>query len=174
MELPPAGMYVLTVAIISILSTFLGSLLPKKWFDHDRFPYRSYPFEKDGKLYLRLKIHKWQKKVPDMSKVFPKLIPPKKLDRANAAALKVLVRETCVAEFVHTFLSLVAWVLAELMPGRGVKALKWLYILLGNVPYILIQRYNRPRLVQLLKKMESKERRVSSYEKTDPPACTAG
>ena len=64
----------------------------------------------------------------------------------------VLVQETCVAECVH-------WALTLLSAGifflwrSGWAALLWLvYNVLGNVSFIVIQRYNRPRLQKLAEK----------------------
>ena len=63
-----------------------------------------------------------------------------------------LVQETCVAECVH-------WALTLLSAGifflwrSGWAALLWLvYNVLGNVSFIVIQRYNRPRLQKLAEK----------------------
>lgn len=60
--------------ITGIVAFFVGRLLPKMWFRPDLFPYRSYKFEKDGQIYDKLKIRKWQNKVPDMSRILTKLL----------------------------------------------------------------------------------------------------
>ena len=62
-----------------ILSFVLGRLVPKTWFDYTRFPYRTFAFERNGKLYEALRVSRWQSRVPDMSRLFPKLMPPKKM-----------------------------------------------------------------------------------------------
>ena len=59
------------------MSFFIGRLLPKSWFHGDKFPYRCASWE--AKLFRFLRVHEWQDKVPDMSKIVPKLIPAKKL-----------------------------------------------------------------------------------------------
>ena len=65
-------------------------------------------------------------------------------------------QETCVAECVH-------WALTLLSAGifflwrSGWAALLWLvYNVLGNVSFIVIQRYNRPRLQKLAEKTRRK------------------
>ena len=74
-------------AALGAVSFFIGRLLPKEWFHADRFPYRCAPWE--AKLYRVLRVHDWQDKVPDMSKIVPKLIPAEKarlgLSRAASA-----------------------------------------------------------------------------------------
>ena len=41
-------------------------------------------------------------------------------------------------------------------PGMGGVVVTAIFILLLNVPYILIQRYNRPRLMRLQTKLEAR------------------
>ena len=64
---------------LGVVSFVLGRLVPKEWFDYTRFPYRSFAFEKGGKIYEAISIAKWQSRVPDMSRIFPKLMPAKKI-----------------------------------------------------------------------------------------------
>lgn len=71
--------------VLAVLSFFIGRLLPKSWFHADRFPYRCAPWE--AKLYRFLRVHDWQDKVPDMSRIVPKLIPAKKLNADFRAQL---------------------------------------------------------------------------------------
>ena len=57
---------------IGLLFFIIGRILPKKWFDYNAFPYKAFDCEKDGKIYEKIAISKWQSKVPDMSRIFPK------------------------------------------------------------------------------------------------------
>lgn len=173
MALTPACKYILIMAAISFLSTFVGRLLPYRWFPWDRFPYQSWPFEKEGRIYLKLKINKWHKKVPDMSRIFKKLFPAKSLEDCTADKLRQLISETCVAEFVHGVLCVIGWLLGRVWKGRGVKALTWLYVL-ANQPFILIQRYNRPRLVRMLKRMQMQEMSVNRDKSNKTTASAPG
>lgn len=161
MELSPAGTYFWGMALISFLSTFFGRLLPYAWFNPERFPYKPRPFERDGKLYLRLKIQKWYKKLPDVSRVFRRLFPEKSLKTVTRENLHILLKETCIAEFVHSMLCVIGFLYGRFHRGPGVKLLTWMYILIGNLPFILIQRYNRPRLLHLLKRMDREEMSVN-------------
>ena len=142
---------------LGILSFLLGRILPKCWFQADRFPYRSLPFEKGGKFYERFGIRKWQARVPDMSKLFPKLMPVKKVTADFAASLPAMIRETCVAELIHGLLCVFALPCLLIWPGWGGRSFLSLYIL-GNLPFIMIQRYNRPRLQRLQNKMAQKRK----------------
>lgn len=151
---------IIYLAGIGILSFVVGRLLPKKWFDPQAFPYRAFPFEKDGALYRRLRIQKWQSRIPDMSRVFPGLMPPKALGgKPTKAQLDVMLRETCVAECIHALLCFGGLFCVWLWDGAGGVVAAVLYFL-GNIPFILVQRYNRPRLHRLYLRMSQKEASV--------------
>ena len=59
-----------------------------------------------------------------------------------------MIRETCVAEFIHVLLCIASLGCLRIWPGFGGFCMAFLYTL-GNIPFIMIQRYNRPRLVSL-------------------------
>lgn len=66
------------LAIIGTITFYVGRILPKSWFNFSSFPYRSFDWENGGKIYDKIKIKKWQNKLPDMSKIFKKLMPAKR------------------------------------------------------------------------------------------------
>ena len=103
--------------ILAVVSFSIGRLLPKSWFHGDRFPYRCASWE--AKLFRFLRVHEWQDKVPDMSKIVPKLIPAKKLGTDFRAQLPRMIEETCVAEFTHFVLILLGFYALRLWPGTG-------------------------------------------------------
>lgn len=148
--------------IISAIAFVAGRLVPKSWFRADRFPYRSYKFEKNGQIYEKLKIRKWQNKAPDMSKILPKLMPAKNLSGDYKERLTLMLQETCIAEHIHTLLCFLSLYCLRLYHGIGGIIVIILYISIFNLPFIIIQRYNRPRLLKLAdrinhKKLEEKE-----------------
>ena len=138
---------VIYMAFTGIAAFILGRLLPKCWFRGDAFPFRCRMWEQ--KLYKALHVKVWQDKVPDMSRLLPALMPPKKL---TADTFSDLPR-----------LSLTGLACLSIWPGIGGAILTAVYVLLGNVPFIIIQRYNRPRLQKLLAMQQRKlERKVNS------------
>ena len=143
--------------MVGVVSFVLGRLVPKEWFDYTRFPYRSFAFEKGGKIYEAISIAKWQSRVPDMSRIFPKLMPAKKIPaRPDEQTLLVMIRETCAAEATHALLILAGLGLLAIWPGAGGILLYLIYAILGNLVFLIIQRYNRPRLVRLYERMCAK------------------
>ena len=140
---------------IGLLFFIIGRILPKKWFDYNAFPYKTLACEKGGKIYEKIAINRWQSKVPDMSRVFPRLMPQKRMMATDADTLLLMIRETCIAEFIHTILSACGLFGMYILPGSRGAIFYAAYFLLGNLPFILIQRYNRPRLVRLYEKKRS-------------------
>lgn len=147
---------VLYFLLTGALAFPLGRLLSRRRFDPDRWPYRSYSFEQNGTLYLRLRIDRWQAKVPDMSRIFPRFMPPKRMTGYSPALLQTMIQETCVAELVHRLLCLTGLHCTQLLPGAAGIVIWFLYVFLFNLPYILIQRYNRPRLLRLHARVSKK------------------
>ena len=70
----------------------------------------------------------------------------------------LLIAETCVAECVHWALIVLSLGLFLFWRGGWAFAFWLVYNILGNVPFIIIQRYNRPRLVML---EERRKRRLA-------------
>ena len=91
--------------------------------------------------------------------------PDGPIDGVSVAA--VLGQETCVAEAVHTASSLLGLLCLRLWPGWGGVIVWAVWFLLGNLPFILIQRYNRPRLLRLRSLLQRREQRKGHHEHTD-------
>lgn len=146
--------YLLFTGIISFV---LGRILPKSWFK-EAILFRSFMFEKEGKLYKKIGIHKWQNRVPDMSRIFKNIMPVKKMDKDVREKLPDMIRETCVAELIHVLLCFSGLYCIRIWNGTGGKIIAILNVL-GNIPFILIQRYNRPRFLCLLRKLKEGKRK---------------
>ncbi len=170
---------ILFLTIVSVMSFFVGRLLawaaPASCFRADRFPYRACRWEREGRLWETLRVPRWKDRVPDMSRLLSCIMAEKRLhERPDRATLEGMLRETCVAEWVHGLLALIG--LAQLLLRKTWlgRALGLLYAF-GNLPFMMIQRYNRPRLMRLHARMdaridareqrtEEKTREISTYD----------
>jgi len=124
--------------ITGVIAFFAGRLIPKNWFRPDLFPYRSYKFEQDGRIYDKLKVRKWQNKIPDMSKILPKVMPPKNLSGNFRERMPRMLQETCVEEMIHSVLCVTGLRCLKLYPGIGGVIIVILYIVAFNLPFIII------------------------------------
>ena len=146
------------LALLSFSSFLLGRILPKSWFRYNLFPFKDFKFEKSGKIYLSTGVKKWKSKVPDMSKIVPKLMPPKSMAGNYRQRLPVMITETCVAEFTHGALAILGLLGLTMWASPWKYLITGIYILIFNVPFMVIQRYNRPRLVKVYQKLQQKEK----------------
>jgi len=140
------------LAMVGVVGFVLGRVLPKDWFPWERLPWKSCAFERNGEIYHKIGIRYWHNRIPDMSRILPGLMPPKKITKKpDMDTLVIMLRETCVAELIHVLLCLSGVYCIVLWAGAGGLVIAVLNVL-GNLPFILVQRYNRPRLAKLLKR----------------------
>ena len=142
--------------LLSGLVIFLiGRIFPRRWIYPDKYPFKSLPFERQGRIYERLKIKRWKAKLPDASrilgKLFPWLMPVKKLEGNSAKKVAVLCKETCVAEMTHTLAALTGFFCVRIWKNSGFGVLISVANALWHLPFIMIQRYNRPRFLRTMK-----------------------
>ncbi len=162
---------VVYAVVLALLAHPLGQALPRR-FEPERPPFRPWKWEKNGRVYARLGIDKWKKLVPDMSRLLPDMVKKQLPDggAVTAAQAETLVQETCRAEVVHTASCLLGLAFLWLWPGWGGVIVLAVWVLLANLPFILIQRYNRPRLTRLaalLRKREQRKGDTSARTDTD-------
>lgn len=137
--------YILCTSVVVFI---LGRVYPRKWIFENRFPFKSFRFEKDGRIYNKINIMKWKTKLPDASviitKIIPCFMPRKRLDQNNQ--IPILIKETCIAEITHVLAAILGFGCVFIWEGVG----GWIVsiaFLLFNIPFIIIQRFNRPRLI---------------------------
>lgn len=148
---------IIYLSVIGVVFFLFGRIIPPKLFLPDEFPFRSFNFEKNGIFYVNLGIKKWKDRLPDMSRIVPLMIPSKKLpQKFTISQIQSMIQETCIAEFIHLLLCFMGCGCIFIWHGKGGWLLFLIYAL-GNLPYIMVQRYNRPKLLRVLKKMKLKE-----------------
>ena len=137
------------LAFLGVSMYLIGLFLPRHWFgDGDKGWFSCFPREKGGKLYERVGIRQWKDKVPDMSRISRRLTKKSISEKPTPDSLLGLIRETCVAELIHELLMLLGFLCYLIR--RTKRTLFWVMVwALGNLPYVMIQRYNRPRLIRL-------------------------
>ncbi len=147
----------LYLAVLGTASFFVGRLLPKDWFSYEKPLFRCLPFEREGQIYNKLGVRRWKELLPDMSVLFPALMPSKKLPKdLTVEHLELMIQETCVAEWTHWLLCIAGFGCVLVWDGLGGWLVSLLYVLVANLPYIIIQRYNRPKLVRILHRLQAK------------------
>lgn len=150
---------IIYIAVLGILAHVIGEALPRRWFDPNAGLYAPWKWEKGGKFYQKLKIQRWKDLMPDMSKIMPDMVRKGISMTDGSAAVARVAVETCVAEIVHWALLLLSGGIYLIYPTGLGMAITILYAL-SHLPFIIIQRYNRPTLSLLAQKMKQREERL--------------
>ena len=149
---------VLYVGTIGLFSNVAALFIRRDKLREDRFPFKLYGWEKNGRVYDKLAIRKWKNHVPDVSRVFKPLMPKRVTAGTKVGDLTMLIKECCVAELIHVALMILSAAVLMICPGAEGLIL-YLLCLLINLPFILIQRYNRPQLQVAVRRLEQREER---------------
>ena len=129
---------------------FIAARLPMKKFDPEKKLYQTRSWEKNGKVYEEwFHIRKWKHLIWDAGKVFQKDFSKDHVDPKSPEMLRRWIIETCRAEWCHwvTFFFIIPLFITN---PPGMINFWLIYDILLNIVPIIVQRYNRPRLIKLL------------------------
>ncbi|MGU3472775.1 glycosyl-4,4'-diaponeurosporenoate acyltransferase [Paenibacillus sp. D51F] len=147
----------LDAGVLVLLHAFsVASALRRPWqrYDKDAGVTRLLPFEKDGRWYERkLGIHKWKDRLPDGGGWIRSGFAKKRLLSADPDYLRRFAAETRRGELTHWLMILPLPLFAVWNNGLGM-AIMAAYALAANLPCILVQRYNRARLLKVMSRRE--------------------
>ena len=144
--------------IVPLLLAYLCLQIPDRFFEPTHFLWRTHGFEQDGRLYEKVfHIRSWKHLLPDGGGVWKKRSYKKKnLTDYSEANLHRFLIETSRGELVHWLGILPFWVFGLFAPP-AVIWIMLLYALVVNVPCIIAQRYNRPRVFALYRRLYAKK-----------------
>lgn len=124
--------------------------LPESTFSPQKERYAEKPWEHGGRWYREyLKIQLWKDKVPQH--IGKEGFSKRHLTDVSIDYLDQFILETCRGEWLHCK-NCICTVVVLLVNPFLVGAVISFLILLGNLPFAIIQRYNRFRLQILRKK----------------------
>ncbi len=147
--------FIMLCSVSGVTTLFIGLLVPRKLNMH-KFPYKQYDFERDGKLYRRLGVPVWKSKMPDASRTISIMTRKSLKNDRSLEYLERLAQETCIAESVHWLLIFLCPLYLLFVPAVYCIPFSLIYAL-GNIPFIMIQRYNRPRMQKIIEKRRERE-----------------
>lgn len=129
--------------IMRLIVGWAVNLIYKKW-DYNSKWFTQKPFEK--KLYKFLKVKKWKEKVPMWN--------PGSFSTSNHT-LPEIAKGMCGAEVVHEVIVVLSFVPILFSIEYGVPAVFIITSILAaavDSVFVIVQRYNRPRIVKILNK----------------------
>lgn len=145
---------VLIFFIISIVITVLVERLPETLFYYNKWLYQQREWEKGGSFYQNIfSVKKWKVCLPELSEFIKGWFSKKNLNKNNIVYYQKFIVETCKSEFTHWMIiisSFTFYIWDGFSASVGITFIAFVF----NIPYIVIQRYNRPRLIKMMKKYE--------------------
>jgi glycosyl-4,4'-diaponeurosporenoate acyltransferase len=136
----------------SALSGYAAHRVSDARLAHDNWLFRFRRFEAGGRFYERvLRIKHWKDLLPDAGALFQGGVTKRALVGHDRGRLERFATETRRAELTHWLILAAApwfflwnpWWLGLAMVGYGIVA---------NVPCVAIQRYNRARLLRIIRR----------------------
>ena len=139
-------------ALLQLAASGICLWIPDRYFDCRRFPFRAYGWEKGGEVYQKwLRVHQWKKYLPDGGALRGEDYRKKTLAHLSEEHMTRFLTESCRAEATHFVAILPFWVFGFLAPPEVIVYML-IYALAVNVPCMLVQRYNRPRVLEVVHK----------------------
>ena len=141
--------------LLQVSAALFCLFLPDRCFDPENVLFRTRGWEKEGAVYERIfHIRCWKHFLPDGGAILKKRgYRKKRLENFTPDNLRRYLIESARGELTHWLAILPFWIFGIFVPPSAVP-LMLVYALFVNVPCIIAQRYNRPRVLRMLKKTE--------------------
>lgn len=139
---------------IHLVIAKLSNLIPLNFFRRDYFIFKTFRFERTGRFYeIIFGVKKWKRYLPDGAKLFQGGFEKKSLKNKSVAYLEYFIMETKRAEFSH-FMQILPVPIFFLFNVPIASIIMVIYAIIVNLPCMVVQRYNRPRLRRLLERSQ--------------------
>lgn len=142
--------------VIQVGSAILALYIPDKYYHYAKFPYKTLRIEKNGSIYQSIfRVKNWKHLLPDGAKAWKKKGYEKKhIKNFDHDTINKFLVESCRAELTHILPILVVWIFFLFTPFH-IGLIMVVYSIITNLPCLIVQRYNRPRLISLLNKRKT-------------------
>lgn len=128
--------------------------IPNQFFEKNQKCFRTRKWEKAGTIWQKLfRVRSWKPYLPDGTKITNKGFDKTHLKHFDQAGLQQFVLETRRGEFAH-WLMIPPALLFFLWNPPWAGWIMVTYAFVANFPFIIVQRYNRPRLERLVQRKE--------------------
>lgn len=140
--------------------SYLMLQVPDRWFDKQKKYFLPRRWESQGNIWRKIfRVHQWKKNLPDGSILIKNSYDQTNLQGTEAMHFKKFIIETKRAELTHWLMILPAFLFFIWNPPwAGILIV--IYALVFNLPLIIAQRYNRPRLQKVYNRMNKKSEKI--------------
>lgn len=138
--------------VFQVSAALICRKIPNRWYSSNYFLFKERRWEKGGKTYSKVfKVNKWKKFLPDGAAVVKDGYRKKNLTDYSQENLELFLVESCRAELTHLLAIIPFWVFGLFAPIEIVFYML-IYALIINMPCVIAQRFNRPRIYKLLER----------------------
>ena len=146
---------ILVWVVLQLGAAWAFTRMPGDWFDRDWTSTNSTGVRIYEQIF-RIKV--WKDRLPDGATWFAGGVAKSKLGAVNTHAVSIKIRETWRGELCH-------WTVIGFLPLFVIWNPWWgvlinaFYVIVANLPCILVQKYNRVRLLHLASRL----RRIANH-----------
>lgn len=138
--------FIMRLSVGGVIDRYLNNRVDytKKWFEVSSF---------ETYFYNILKVKKWKQYLPTLRNDY--------FDR-KLHSLEEIASATCQAEIVHEIIAVLSFmpvILSKWLGSCGVFVITSLIAALIDSSFVMIQRFNRPRLLKVIKRLKEVEAR---------------
>lgn len=132
--------------------SYLCFKIPLSYFEKDNKVFKTRKWEQSGQIWQKIfKVKKWKSRIIEGSSIAKESYDKSHLHGTKRSDLSTFAAETRRAELTHWMLILPA-PLFFLWNPIWAGWVMIIYALIVNLPFIIIQRYNRGRILMILNK----------------------
>lgn len=145
--------------IFHMVSVYICLKIPDKYFNPNGFIYKTRKWENKGEIYQKIfRVRKWKKYLPDGGAILKSGYKKRNLTSYTSQSMEKFAVETCRAEMTHILAIFPFWIFGFIAPPSIILYML-IYTLVMNLPCIITQRYNRPRILAYMDKINTSSTR---------------
>jgi glycosyl-4,4'-diaponeurosporenoate acyltransferase len=156
--------YLILVILVDAICVLLVRYNPKdSIYNPDKKIYKTFKWE--AKLYSKIKIISWKDKIPELGCLagFVKT----KVVSDDPSYLYKFAKETVYAEIMHIISAVMGFIIMVIPPYNLMFNFAFPVAIINfilNILPILVQRYNRPRLLRMYYREMKRKKKGDAYE----------
>jgi glycosyl-4,4'-diaponeurosporenoate acyltransferase len=154
----PTWLLVINIAawfVIQLTISALSVRMSESFILRFKLIFAVFYWERSGLIYEKFHIRQWKDRVPEAGGLFRDGFSKRRLNGNHPVHYETFVLETKRGELSHWF-QLLSGFLFFLWNPFFAGIVMVVYALLFNLPFIMIQRYNRMRLLRVVQKLKFK------------------
>jgi glycosyl-4,4'-diaponeurosporenoate acyltransferase len=143
--------------LFTIEVSYLSNKFPDKVYSYKRWIFKERKWEENGQVYHRiLKVNYWKNRLPELGDFLKGVFPKKQIKEYSQKYLQIYLIESCKAELTHWGIILSSCLFLFWCDLKTSAIIVIIAVVL-NLPYVAILRYNRPRIVKLIRSIKARQ-----------------